>query len=308
VVESGSASYRGFRFPAEIISHAVWLYHRFPLSFREVEELLLARGVIVSHETIRQWCERFGPQYAAALRCRRPQAGDKWHLDEVFIKVNGVRQYLWRGVDQDGNVLDILVQSRRDAKAAKRFMAKLMKKQRRVPRVLVTDKCRSYGPAHRELMGSVEHRSHKGAEQPGGKLASAHPSARTRDELLPLTPVSPEVPRRIQSDLAPFPAPTSSDGRIRVPGRDDRPLHHLGPHHRRHHPAHHGLNQGQSPGPTTTHTPQPTRQPDKLTTPRRALLCSAEDQPPVTFVTPDAPKRNTMTRRNATQRQGPATV
>ncbi len=109
MVESGSPSYRGFRFPAEIISHAVWLYHRFPLSFREVEELLLARGVIVSHETIRQWCDRFGPQYAAALRRRRPQAGDKWHLDEVFIKVNGVRQYLWRAVDQDGNVLDILV-------------------------------------------------------------------------------------------------------------------------------------------------------------------------------------------------------
>jgi hypothetical protein len=105
--------YRGFRYPAEIISHCVWLYYRFPLSFREVEEMMLARGVVVSHETIRQWCAKFGAAYAAGLRRRRARAGDKWHLDEVFIKVNGVRQYLWRAVDQDGNVLDILVQSRR---------------------------------------------------------------------------------------------------------------------------------------------------------------------------------------------------
>jgi putative transposase len=197
VVESGSASYRGFRFPAEIISHAVWLYHRFPLSFREVEELLLARGVIVSHETIRQWCDRFGPQYAAALRRRRPQAGDKWHLDEVFIKVNGVRQYLWRAVDQDGNVLDILVQSRRDAKAAKRFMAKLMKKQRRVPRVLVTDKCRSYGPAHRELMGSVEHRSHKGLNN---RAENSHQPTRQRERAMKYF----RSPRSAQKFLAAF--------------------------------------------------------------------------------------------------------
>jgi hypothetical protein len=115
---------KGFRFPVEAIAHAVWLYHRFPLSFREVEELLLARGIVVSHETIRAWCDRFGPQYAAALHRRRPQVGDKWHLDEVFVKINGVRHYLWRAVDQDGNVLDILVQSRRDAKAAKGFMAR----------------------------------------------------------------------------------------------------------------------------------------------------------------------------------------
>ncbi|MEV6319266.1 IS6 family transposase [Streptomyces sp. NPDC051776] len=181
-METGIAlSYKGFRFPAEIISHAVWLYHRFPLSFREAEELLLARGITVSHETLRQWCEKFGPQYAAALRRRRPQAGDKWHLDEVFIKVNGVRQYLWRAVDQDGHVLDILAQSRRDAKAAKRFMAKLMKKQCRVPRVLVTDKCRSYGPAHRDLMGSVENRSHKGLNN---REENSHQPTRQRERAM----------------------------------------------------------------------------------------------------------------------------
>lgn len=155
-------SYKGFRIPAEVISHAVWLYHRFPLSFREVEELLLARGITVSHEAIRRWCDRFGPRYAAALRRRRPQAGDKWHLDEVFPEINGVRHYLWWAVDQDGTVLDILPQSKRDAKAAKRFMAKLMKKQCRTPRVLVTDKLRSYGVAHRVLMSSADHRSRKG--------------------------------------------------------------------------------------------------------------------------------------------------
>lgn len=176
-----TVSYKGFRFPAGIISHAVWLYHRFPLSYREVEELLLARGIVVSHETIRTWCDRFGPQYAAALRRRRPQAGDKWHLDEVFIKINGERHYLWRAVDHNGTVLDILLQSKRDAKAAKRFMAKLMKKQCRVPRVLVTDKCRSYGPAHRELMGSVEHRSHKGLNN---RAENSHQPTRQRERAM----------------------------------------------------------------------------------------------------------------------------
>ncbi|MFE4821881.1 IS6 family transposase [Streptomyces sp. NPDC056704] len=160
-MDAGSPSYKGFRYPADIIAHCVWLYHRFPLSFREVEELMLARGVIVSYETIRQWCAKFGPAYAAGLRRRKPRAGDKWHLDEVFVKINGERRHLWRAVDQDGNVLDVLVQRRRDAKAARRFMAKLMKKQCRVRRALVTDKLRSYGVAHRELMRSVELRQSK---------------------------------------------------------------------------------------------------------------------------------------------------
>ena len=100
----GEVSYTGHRYPAEIIAHCVWLYHRFPLSFREVEELMLVRGVIVSYETIRQWCAKFGPVYAAGLRRRQPRPGDKWHLDEVFLTINGRRQYLWRAVDQDGNV------------------------------------------------------------------------------------------------------------------------------------------------------------------------------------------------------------
>ena len=154
----GEVSYKGHRYPVEIIAHCVWLYHRFPLSLREVEEIMLVRGVIVTYETIRQWCAKFGPVYAAGLRRRQPRPGDKWHLDEVFLTINGRRHYLWRAVDQDGNVLDILVQPRRDAKAAKRFFRKLLTKQCRAPRVLVTDKLRSYQVAHRAVTPSVEHR------------------------------------------------------------------------------------------------------------------------------------------------------
>jgi putative transposase len=109
IVESGSPSHKGHRYPVEIISHCVWLYHRFPLSFREVEELILERGVVVSYETVRRWCLKFGQTYANALRRRQPGPGDKWHLDEVFIKINNEQKHLWRAVDQDGNILDILV-------------------------------------------------------------------------------------------------------------------------------------------------------------------------------------------------------
>jgi putative transposase len=160
-VGTGAPSYKGFRFPVEIISHCVWLYYRFPFSFREVEEMMLQRGIVVSHETVRQWCAKFGQTYANALRRRRARPGDKWHLDEVFIKINGTSHYLWRAVDQHGNVLDILVTSRRDAKAATRFFRKLLTGLEYVPRVLITDKLSSYGVAHRRLTPSVEHRQSK---------------------------------------------------------------------------------------------------------------------------------------------------
>ena len=154
-------SYKGFRFPVEIISHCVWLYHRFPLSFGEVEEMMMERGVVVFHETVRQWCAKFGQTYANQLRRRRTSPGDEWHLDEVFITIQGKTHYLWRAVDQDGVVLDILVTSRRDAKAATRFFRTLLRGLRSVPRVLVTDKLASYGVAHRRLMRNVEHRRSK---------------------------------------------------------------------------------------------------------------------------------------------------
>ena len=157
----GEVSYKGHRYPAEIIAHCVWLYHRFPLSFREVEELMLTRGVVVSYETIRQWCAKFGQAYANQLRRRQARPGDKWHLDEVFIRINGTIYYLWRAVDQHGNVLDILVQPRRNAVAGKRFFTRLLKGLQYVPRVIVTDGLSSYRVAHRELMASVQHRRSK---------------------------------------------------------------------------------------------------------------------------------------------------
>jgi putative transposase len=153
--------YKNHRFPAEIISHGVWLYFRFCLSYRDVEELLFARGIIVTYEAIRKWCRKFGQQYANQLRRRRPKPGDKWHLDEVFLTIKGKRHYLWRAVDQEGNILDILVQPRRDRAAAKRFFRKLLKGCRYVPRVIITDKLKSYGAAKRELVPSVEHRQHR---------------------------------------------------------------------------------------------------------------------------------------------------
>ena len=147
----------GYRFPSEIISHAVWLYHRFALSFRDVEDLLAQRSITVTYETIRQWCLTFGPSYARTLRRRRGRLGDTWHLDELFVTLNGRRQYLWRAVDEDGDVLDILVQSRRNRHAAVRFFRKLLKRQGCVPRRLITDKLRSYPAACRTVMPSVVH-------------------------------------------------------------------------------------------------------------------------------------------------------
>jgi putative transposase len=157
----------------------VWLYFRFPLSFREVEELMLERGVTVSYETVRRWCGKFGQSYANALR--RPRPGDKWHLDEVFIKINGELKYLWRAVDQDGNVLDILVQGRRDTAAARRFFRRLLKNTGAGPRVVVTDKLRSHGSAHREVMPSVEHRSHKGLNN---RAENSHQPTRQRERAM----------------------------------------------------------------------------------------------------------------------------
>jgi putative transposase len=146
------------RFPAELISHAVWLYHVFSLSFRDVELILAERGVVVSHESIRRWCLKFAASFADKLRQRRPRPGDKWDMDEVFIRIREELHYLWRAVDQDGIVLDILVQRRRDAGAAKRFFKRLLNGLQYVPRVLITDKLGSYGAAKRALMPDVEHR------------------------------------------------------------------------------------------------------------------------------------------------------
>ncbi len=156
-MKATAPSYRGDRFPPEIISHAVWLYHRFCQSFRDVEDLLAKRGIIVSHETIRQWCRKFGPLYARRLARRRGRLGDTWHLDELFVTIRGQRHYLWRAVDEDGDTIDILLQPRRDRRAAERFFHRLLTTQGSEPRRLVTDKLGSYAAAHRRVMPSVPH-------------------------------------------------------------------------------------------------------------------------------------------------------
>jgi putative transposase len=137
-------SYAGHRFPPEVIGHAAWLYFRFPLGLRMVEEMLAARGIVVSHETVRQWALKFGQAFADQIRRRLSRAGDKWHLDEVVITIAGERHWLRQAVDQDGTVLDVPVQRRRDKRAAKRLLRKLLKRQGRAPRVVVTDKLASY--------------------------------------------------------------------------------------------------------------------------------------------------------------------
>jgi putative transposase len=150
-------TYKRHRFPPEIISHAVWLYHRFSLSHRDIEDLLAERGIAVSYEAIRLWCGKFGPEFARRLRRKHHGYGDTFYIDEVFVKIQGEQHYLWRAVDQDGEVVDVFLQARRDGNAAKRFFKRLIRVHGNTPRKIVTDKLRSYGVAHRELMPDVVH-------------------------------------------------------------------------------------------------------------------------------------------------------
>jgi putative transposase len=170
--------YRGYRFPPTIISHSVWLYHRFCLSFRDVEDLLAERGIVVSYESIRQWCNRFGPECARKLKKRQGRLGDTWYLDEVFIKIRGELRYLWRAVDQDGDTIDILVQKRRNKVAAKRFFRKLLKGQRQAPWRMITDKLKSYSAAHREAFPSVTQSS---AQYENNRAEVSHEPTRQRE-------------------------------------------------------------------------------------------------------------------------------
>src|ERR1700686_1848682 len=166
------------RFPAEIISHCVWLYFRFCLSYRDVEELMAERGVAVTYETIRDWSQKFGGTYAKRLRSRARRPGDRWHLDEVYLSINGKLQYLWRAVDQDGEVLDILVQPRRNKQAAKKFFRKLLKGLQYIPRAIITDKLRSYAAAKAEVMPSVDHHQQK---RLNNRAVNSHQPTRERE-------------------------------------------------------------------------------------------------------------------------------
>ena len=150
-------SYRRHRFSPPIIQHAIWLYLRFTLSYRDVEELLAERGLEVSYETVRRWVLKFGATVAQRLRKRRPRPSDRWHLDEMVVRIAGRRMYLWRAVDHEGEILDILVQRRRNKRAALRLMRKLLRKHGVAPKLVVTDKLRSYGAAFRDLHLTCRH-------------------------------------------------------------------------------------------------------------------------------------------------------
>ena len=182
MTELRSSLYHRHRFPAEIIAEAVWLYFRFPLSFRMEEDMLAYRGIVVTHKTVREWAEKFGRAYANRIRRRTPRLGDKWHLDECVISIKGEHHILWRAVDQDGFVLDVLVQKRRNTKAAKRFIRKLLSAQGCAPRVMVTDKLRSYGTARRAIgLNICEHCQHKGLNN---RAENSHQPIRRRERIM----------------------------------------------------------------------------------------------------------------------------
>ena len=149
--------YKRHRFPPDIISYAVWLYHRFNLSHRDIEDLLAERGITVSREAIRLWCIKFGAIYTRRLKRKHRGYGDTFYIDEVFVKINGIQHYLWRAVDQDGEVIDVFLQARRDGATAQRFFKRLLRSNGGEPRKIVTDKLRSYGVAHRELIPEAIH-------------------------------------------------------------------------------------------------------------------------------------------------------
>jgi putative transposase len=174
-------SYKRHRFPPEIIAPAVWLYFRFPLSLRLVEEMMLERGIVVSYETVRRWATKLGPEYARRLKRKRPSCHDIWHLDEVMITIGGQQHWLWRAVDQDGYVLDEIVQTRRDTKGAKRLLKRLLKKQGCPPRRMITDKLGSYAAAKRQIMPRTEHRSHKGLNN---RAENSHLPLRRRERIM----------------------------------------------------------------------------------------------------------------------------
>ncbi len=173
--------YKRHRFPPEIIQYAVWLYHRFNLSHRDIEDLLAERGITVSYEAIRLWCNKFGLKYVRRLKKKHQGYGDTFFIDEVFVKIDGKQHYLWRAVDQDGEIVDVFLQLRRDGKAAKRFFKRLLKAHRMEPRKIVTDKLRSYGVAHRDLIPDTIHDTSKYANN---RAELSHQPTRVRERVM----------------------------------------------------------------------------------------------------------------------------
>ena len=174
-------SYRNLHFPSSIIQRAVWLYARFNLSLRDVEELMAERGVKVSYETVRRWVKRFGPPIARGLRRGRPRAHPQWHLDEMYVAIGGRWMYLWRAIDQNGEVLDVLVQAKRDKHAALKLMRKLLKKHGFAPRTIVTDKWRAYAAAFRDLGLNAWHHQ---AKWMNNRIEGSHVRVRRRERAM----------------------------------------------------------------------------------------------------------------------------
>ncbi|MBT4522446.1 MAG: IS6 family transposase [Halieaceae bacterium] len=171
-------TYKRHRFPPDIISYSVWLYHRFNLSHRDIEDLLAERGITVSREAIRLWCIKFGAIYARRLKRKHRGYGDTFYIDEVFVKINGKQYYLWRAVDQDGEVVDVFLQAKRDGAAAKRFFKRLLRSHGEEPRKIVTDKLRSYGFAHRELIPETIHSTQ---QYENNRAEQSHETTRVRE-------------------------------------------------------------------------------------------------------------------------------
>jgi hypothetical protein len=218
-------SYSGYRFPAGIISHCTWLYFRFALSYRDVEEMMAERGVTVSYESVREWCLKFGGTYTKQIRSRRGRLGDRWHLDEVFLRINGKLHYLWRAVDQDGKVLDILVQSRRHKQAAKKFFRKLLKGSS----VRSTDHRHQQTPQLRgsQGRGHAFHRSSSAerTQQPGGEFSPAYPRTRTPHGRVQISRTGAEIPLDLRGNRVVFPSrPTFTDS-SGLPRDHAPPLH-----------------------------------------------------------------------------------
>ena len=180
-MSKSTTPYKRYRFPPDVIKSAVWVYYRFNLSHRDVEDLLAVRGIVVSYESIRLWCNKFGPQYARRLRRKHQGFGDTFYIDEVFVKICGIQHYLWRAVDQDGEIVDVFLQRRRDGKAAKRFFKRLLKTHRQSPRTIVTDKLKSYGVAHRELIPETIHDT---SQYSNNRAELSHQPTRVRERVM----------------------------------------------------------------------------------------------------------------------------
>ena len=231
VAATDRSPYHGYRFPPEIIAHAVWLYFRFHLSFRDVQDLLAERGIIVSHEAIRQWCTKFGAAFASGLRRRRARPGDKWHIDEVLLKISGKRHWLWRAVDQYGVVLDILVQSRRDQLAAERFLRQVVDGVGYEPRVVITDKLASYPPAIRKVLPNTEHRRHKRLNNRAENSPPADAQTRAGTSAVQIRRARAAFPGTVQRRQQPLPSASTSLHRFRLSTTPHRASRRLAGYH-----------------------------------------------------------------------------